>query len=122
MALMNYIQARSYEAGADLTESQFRFVKWDGDSVVRAEAGEAAAGVLLNDPNEDGAARVGYFGVLKVEAGDTVTAGAEVTSDADGKAVAATTGDIVLGIAREDAVVDQIMSIDFFLGGNEVPA
>jgi hypothetical protein len=62
------------------------------------------------------------FGRVIVEAGGTITAGAEVTSDATGKVVAATEGDIVLGKAAEAAVADQLITVDFFKGGNEVPA
>ena len=53
-----------------------------------------------------------------VEAGGTITAGDQIQSSATGTALLAATGDVVLGYAREDAVIGQIMRIEFITGGN----
>ena len=53
-----------------------------------------------------------------VEAGGSVTAGDEVAADTDGNAVTATTDDIVMGYALEDAVDGQIFAIELIQGGN----
>ena len=108
----------TYTAGADLSEAQFRFVVATGRSVALSGAGAAADGVVINDPENGGAATVVVFGRVIVEAGGEITNGAEVTSDATGKVVTATTGDIVLGKALEGAVDGQLISIDFYKGGN----
>ena len=46
-------------------------------------------------------------GSVMVEAGGTVTNGGAVATDATGRAVDATTGDIIMGYAREAGVVNQ---------------
>ena len=111
----------TYVAAADLSEAQFRFVTAGATGVELTGAGEAADGVLINDPANGGAAAVVVFGRTIVEAGGNITAGAEVASDATGKVVAAVTGNIVLGKAVEAAVNGQLITVDFFKGGNEVP-
>lgn len=94
-----------FEASGDL--SQFRFVRVDSNGQVgHAGAGEAAHGVLQNDPGAAGqAATVATLngGVSKVEAGGSFNAGDEVTSDGSGRAVAQTTGDAGNGIAVQGA-------------------
>lgn len=111
----------TYVAGADLSEAQFRFVTAGATGVTLTGAGEAADGVVINDPASGGAATVVVFGRVIVEAGGNILAGAEVTAGANGVVVAATTGDIVLGKAAEAAVSGQLITVDFFKGGNEVP-
>ena len=109
----------TYTAGADLSAAQFRFVTATARSVALTGAGEAADGVVINDPANGAAATVVVFGRVIVEAGDNITAGAEVASNAAGEAVEAATGDIVLGKALEAGVDGQLISIDFYKGGNE---
>jgi hypothetical protein len=118
MATQGQQVRETFIAGADLSAAQFRFVTAGATGVTLTGAGEAADGVLLNDPANDAAATVVVFGRVIVEAGGTITAGAEVTADADGKVVAATTGDIVLGKALEAGVDGQLISVDFYKGGN----
>lgn len=119
MSVWSEIRNRTYIAGADLTERQFHFVKRDGANVVAGTAGDAAVGVLWNDPDETQAASVVYFGSPTVKAGGTIAAGAAVAVGTNGVAVAATAGDIIVGYAREDAVINQFIRIDLDLGGNE---
>ena len=109
----------TYVAGADLTERQFRIVTVGANGAVAATVAETAAdGVLLNDPNTGEAATVAVFGRVIVEAGGSIDAGDEVASGANGVVVAATEGDIILGKALEDGVTGQLITVDFFKGGN----
>jgi regulator of RNase E activity RraA len=121
MAVFDGRHTRTYEAGADLSAGQFRFVTLAADGQVDlATNGAAAVGVLLNEPNAAGRAAtvaIAPAGVL-VEAGGTITAGDEIAADADGVAITATTGDVVLGYAREDGVSGQIIRVDLISGGN----
>ncbi len=94
------------EAGADLSADQFKFVKADStaDQVVLAGNGEAALGVLQNDPDAVGkAAEITALGVSKIFSGAAVTFGAVIASDATGRAAAATIGEFGQGIALEAA-------------------
>jgi len=122
MATNGHQVRETYTAGEDLSAAQFHFVTATARSVALTGAGEAADGVLINDPANGAAATVVVFGRVIVEAGGNITAGAEVASNATGEAVAADTGDIVLGKALEAGVDGQLISVDFYKGGNEVPA
>ena len=121
MSVMQSRDNRTFEAGGDLSAAQFKFVTLaaDGQVDVTASAGGNAIGVLLNNPAVAGyAATVCVSGDVMVEAGGTITAGDQIQSSATGTALLAATGDVVLGYAREDAVVGQIMRIEFITGGN----
>jgi hypothetical protein len=91
-------------AGEDLTDSQYRFMAVDanGQAVV-ATAAAFGAGVLQNNPGLGEAAGIMAVGISKVEAGAAITAGSEVTSDAQGRAVTAAVGEHIHGIALIEA-------------------
>ena len=109
----------TYVAGADLRERQFRFVTVGANGRVTATAsGAKSDGVLLNDPNTGEAATVAVFGRVIVEAGGNITAGAEVQSGANGVVIAATSTNIRVGRALEGAVAGQLITVDFYKGGN----
>ncbi len=118
-------------AGADLSAHQYKFVKLNGTGqvVVCGAAGESAFGVLQDKPNAAGkAACVATLGVSKVVAGAAVAPGDLVTTDAQGRAVAAVkastntadagaasdplVGSYVQGIALTAGAVDQLISVD----------
>lgn len=108
-------------AGADLSGAQFTFVKMNTTdrTVVAAGDGEAAFGVLINDPASGEAATVVTHGRVAVEVGTGgLTAGDTVGVDANGKAVASATSDIIVGICVDGASADEIATIDFYRGGN----
>ena len=68
------------------------------NSVVLASAGtDAILGIVENKPLAGEGASVAISGIAKFTAGAAVALGAQVTSDANGKLVTATTGDIVIG-------------------------
>lgn len=83
----------SRAAGADLSAQQFRAVKLNASGqVVVAGAGEAAIGILQNNPGAGQAATVRVAGISKARAGGTIAAGGDVASNASGALVAATAG------------------------------
>lgn len=110
-------------ANGDLSASQFKFVKLNSSGrLVACGAGEAAVGVLQDDPRAAGrAGAVAIGGIVKAKAEGNVAAGAAVASDADGGVVTAATGNIVLGIAVTGGASGEIISV-LFHPRNVVPA
>ena len=91
-------------AAANLSTSQFRFVKVTGNKQVNlCVAGDNAIGVLQNKPNTAQAAAVTFAGSSKVVAGAAIAAGALIASDINGAAVAASAGNYIIGIALNAA-------------------
>lgn len=120
MAVMQSRDTRTFVAGEDLSSAQFKFVTLESDGQIDLAdaAGERALGVLLNKPTSGKAATVAMTGKVMVEAGAAVTAGAEIQTDANGDAIAAAAGDVVMGYALEDAVDGQIFAMELIQGGN----
>lgn len=88
------------EAGADLTTHQFKFVQVTVNGIELAAAGGRIAGVLQNKPDTGNAASVwGPGTVSKVVAGAAVAKGADVTPDAQARAVTSATGNYIAGQA-----------------------
>lgn len=115
---------QTFVAGADLSARQYTLVTCNGvtadgenRTVVTPAAGAKADGVLINNPGNTRAATVVVFGRTKVKAGGPIAAGAEVQALANGGVVTASTG-IRVGKALEAAVTNQIITIDFYPGGN----
>lgn len=84
-------------AAAALT--RFRFVDFTGNV---ASAGERPLGVATTDFDIGEQASVATHGEILVEAGAAIAVGAEVESDASGRAVTKTTG-VAFGVARDAA-------------------
>lgn len=103
------------EAGQDLSAKQYFFVSMSSDGQVDPTGdGANAIGVLQNDPAAAGrAAEVAVSGRTMVKAGGTITAGADIASDAAGEAVVAATGDQILGTALEGAADGDTFAIMF---------
>ncbi len=102
----------SLPAAADLSASQFKIVTVDSNGrAALAGATTLGVGVLQNKPAALGqAATVAFGGISKVVAGGSITAGARITSDASGNAIAATTaGDAVVGVALASAASGDII-------------
>ena len=111
------------EAKADLSALQFTFVATDAASVDaqgRARVGAPSGadvmciGVLQNKPAALGRdAEVDIHGCTKVKAGAATAAGINISTDANGKAIAATvTGTVVLAFSLIAAsVVDELMEV-----------
>ena len=123
MAYDNSKVCISLNAGGDLSAAQYLFVDMAADGEIDAVsgAGAKAVGVLQTDPGAQGrAGEVCISGVTKVVAGGTIAAGAQVASNASGEAVAASTGNIVLGTALEAADSGDIIPM-IFNPGNVAP-
>lgn len=108
-------------AGADLSAAQFTFVKMNTTdrTVVTTANGDAAFGVLINDPASGAAATVVTHGRVMVKVGTGgLTAGDNVAADASGVAITAATADIICGVCVEGAALNEYAVIDFFRGGN----
>lgn len=113
MAYMNNIKTLTFEAGQALA-TQFIFVTQatpDGQ-VDPTTAGARADGVLLTTADAAGkVVTVATEGRVKVLAGGVIQPGAPVASNGSGRAVAATTGNVVLGYAEELAANNQIITV-----------
>lgn len=115
---------QTFVAGADLSAKQYTLVTCNGvtadgenRTVISPTAGGKADGVVINNPKNTHAATVVVFGRTKVIAAGAIDAGDEVETDANGQVVTATTG-VRVGKALEAAVANQIITIDFYPGGN----
>lgn len=123
MAQQEALTCISLEAGADLSAGQYHFVNMSSDGQVDlvASAGAQGIGVLQNKPDAAGrAASVAVYGVAKVVAGGSITAGNRIQSDANGAAIAAASGDFVLGVAMTSA--DSGDLVEVLLAGNHILA
>lgn len=105
-------------AGADLSEKQFHICRYApgavGTVILAAAASENLVGILQNKPKSGEAATVSKGGVSKCVAGgeSSINAGDYITADANGQAQAALAGEVVVGIALEDATDGQLFSVD----------
>lgn len=102
----------SLVAAADLSGKQFYAIKIDtnGNAAVAA-AGEAGIGILKNNPASGQVASIQVDGISKARAGATIAAGAALASNASGLLVTATTGQYIVGFAKEAAVVNDIFAV-----------
>ena len=87
---------------------QYRFVGFDGR---HCSAGAKAFGVCDVSTEKDQYAPVGVLGIFLVEAASAITASANVTSDANGKAVVSAEHDEINGIALDSASAGDIIRI-----------
>ena len=111
----------TFIAGADLTDKKYTFIVQSATAertVATPAAGAKADGVLLNGPKEGAAAAVAGYGRVKVVCGGPIPLGAEVATNAQGRAVVAAATAIRLGKATEAGVANQLITIDFYKGGN----
>lgn len=97
----------SLVAAADLSAKTHYLVKVTAaDTVNLAGAGELAIGSIGNAPAAGEPVEIMVGIIVPVVAGAAVSAGAEVASDANGKAVTAIAGDRAFGIALTAATAD----------------
>jgi hypothetical protein len=102
MAYEQTLRTIGVPASADLSASQFCFVVVNANGqLALPAAGGDAEGILQDKPNGAGViGEVGILGVSKLMVGTAgVTAGDLLATDANGKAVTATTGNKILGRA-----------------------
>lgn len=114
MAFKENVKTVSLMAGADLSAQQYALVVINASGqVVLAGAAADVDGVLFNAPAAGRVAEVAIDGIVKVKAGGTFAAGANLTTDASGLAVVAATGNAVFGKALEAGVAGRIVSALF---------
>ena len=107
----------SFVTGADMSTKQFYVVKLDvaTDGQVVLAAAKQGLGILQDHNKVKQEATVRILGMSKGVSGAALANGIEVTSDADGKVVAAVTGDIVIGwtnttTTAEDHIVELLLT------------
>ncbi|MCD7867663.1 MAG: DUF2190 family protein [Clostridiales bacterium] len=107
------------QAAADMEKPQFLAVMIDGTI---ATAGANAIGIITADAEDsvkdgdDLTVQVKDIGAWTV--GEAVAAGDELTSDASGKAVKATSGSLITAVALEEATAaDQRISVQIIKAG-----
>lgn len=105
---------KNFDAGAAIAGN--RFVKFGAaDYQVIQNAAATTRGIGAS--NQLGAAASGdpvdviMAGIADVQAGGSITRGAEVTSNATGQAVAAAAGNLVAGVAMVNAVSGDIIPV-----------
>lgn len=98
-------------AGDDLSAAQYRFVDGtDGDNIGLASAASQPLGTLNNAPEEGGVCEIVTSGVAKVVAEGVINQYDHVEVGAASGAAALAAG-FSCGIALEDAVADQVISV-----------
>lgn len=111
------VELESFEAGADLSAKQFTFLTVNSSGkVVSPSAGAFADGVLFNNPTSGQMASVAmeHGQIVKVVCAGSISAGGNIATDANGKAVAASTsGHIIVAKALEAGAANRVISILF---------
>jgi hypothetical protein len=100
-------------AAADLSTYQFRCVKMTttDNTVNLSGAGEAAIGILQNEPTAGQSVEIELLGISKAEFGATVTAGDMLMSDSVGRLIAHTGTNAQIAIALEGGTVGAIGTV-----------
>lgn len=105
------IHPRSLNVASTFASKQFTFVTYSSTGLATPSAGAYAIGVIQDKP-ASGAAQVCSPGdFTKVQCGGSFSIGDQVTTDGNGKAVAATSGDHILGVALEAGANTKIATI-----------
>lgn len=95
-------QPSAIKAGGDIEAG--RLVTFSGGDIVQASSSsDNLVGVAMNNAADDEYCDVAITGVVGVTAGASVSAGAYVTTDSNGKAITATAGTNYIGLALNAA-------------------
>ncbi|NBS62298.1 MAG: DUF2190 family protein [Microbacteriaceae bacterium] len=93
---VEYVESQakfSVAAGADLSSSQFTFVKMSGTTAIAvAAATDVPVGVLVNTPKSGQTAEVVVSGIVKIKASAAIAVGAKVGTTSAGLAVTLVSG------------------------------
>lgn len=96
-----------FEAGATLTDARYIAVTISDGKLVLPEAGAHVLGIAIGETDETVAAGedidVQIKDIGKWRAGAAIAVGAELATDATGKAVTAAEGDFIVGVALTSA-------------------
>lgn len=104
-------------SAAEIEEARGKIVKFNDDGKVEVctSATDPLAGVIIlqGEPdvaeNEDITVQIKDIGIVR--AGGEIKKGEYVTSDAEGKAVKASSGNNILGMATRDGVTDGFVTV-----------
>jgi hypothetical protein len=125
MATQEDVQNISCKAGADLSavSNLYKFVEGGQDSVTIANAATDTITGVLQSLNPQGyVVAVAYRGLPKVRASAAFAVGAFLTSAADGRAVAAATGNRYRAVAMEAALAANDLVTVRLVDGNNLIA
>lgn len=110
----------SLTAASDLSAKQNLFAKISGDNGCDlCGAGQDAIGVILNKPASGVPAEIGTGPRVPITLAATLSAGAEVMSDANGKAIAWTTTNRSLGYLLEGGGSGDVVALNFDPNGRK---
>jgi len=110
----------TYIAGSDMSDDQYKFVSLSADEQVDlCGDGAYAIGVLADTASAAGrAVSVAVSGKVSVKCGGAITTGGAVACDANGLAVAATTGDVILGTATQTGANGRVIAVKLHARGD----
>lgn len=112
MAWEKPLEQISLIAAADLSAKQYYAVKVDSNGkAALAGAGENAIGILQDTPAADKVGNVMTLGVSKAVYGATVTAGQNLSADANGKLIPTAGSAAVIAVALESGSANEIHSV-----------
>lgn len=106
---MANLETFTLEAGADLSGAQYGIVRQSAANVCKIGSlgtDSALVGVLQNAPQSGEFATIADGGISKVIAGAAITQAALITVNSSARAIAAGSGDMVVGRALEAAGAD----------------
>lgn len=111
MATFGRVESRTAVAVTDLSNNQYHFLRNTSATQVNVSSLAIGAinnmvGVLQNKPISGAAATIGLTGQSKVVAGAAVTENTWLTTNSSGRAITATSGDLIGAVALESASAD----------------
>jgi len=98
----------SRPAAADLRLTQYTGLVMSAANVTTAGVGTRIVGVQQNKPNTGQAVEIQSNGITKVELGDTVAAGGDVSMDATGRFIPSTGSAAILGVCIVGGAVGEV--------------
>lgn len=109
-------------ASAAITDGEFLATKYSSDKIAVCDTlGEHAVGIIIPGQDNipaDGDVTVQIKDIGRWKAGAAIAVGAELATDASGKAVTAVTGNFIFAIALEAATAaDQIILVQIIKAG-----
>lgn len=112
MAVFGEVKSITFQAGGDLSDTLYHILRTSGADQVNIASHAAAAfavgaaGVQQSRADSGQNVSVGVMGESKVVAGAAITVNNLITTNGSGRAVAATSGDLVVGRALVAAAND----------------
>lgn len=112
-AFQTRVLKTTFEVREDLSESQFLGVTLDTDEKIGLPAadGDLCVGILQEDPLDEEYGGVMVYGISKLVFAEAITAGQEVSIDANGKGKVAEAGEHTIGLCIVGAGIDERGSV-----------